>query len=66
MAYVSDGLRKPIKSAGLKTTVSKSSTPHQSALFLFVAQADPNWVYWTLNAFGCHSKKEETRPLNPE
>jgi hypothetical protein len=50
----------------LKSTISKSSTHHQSALFLFAAQADPDSVYWALNAFGCHSKKEETRSLNPE
>ena len=50
----------------LKTAVFKSSTPHPSAFCVFVAQADPDSVYRALNAFGCHWKKEETRPLNPE
>jgi len=50
----------------LKTTVSKIPTPHQSALFLFIAKADPDSVYWALNAFGFHSKKEEIPLLNPE
>ncbi len=57
---------KPTKPVSLKIAVSKSSTPHQSAVFLFVAQADPDWVYRALNAFGCHWKKQKTRPLNPE
>jgi hypothetical protein len=50
----------------LKTTVSKSPTPHQSALFLVVGQANSDSVYWALNALGCYWEKEETRPLNPE
>jgi hypothetical protein len=29
-------------------------------------QADLDSVYWALNAFGCHSKEEQTRPLNPK
>jgi hypothetical protein len=33
---------------------------------LLVAQADPDSVYRALKAFGCHWKKKETRPLNPE
>ena len=37
---------KPTKPVSSKTTVFKSSTPHQSALFLFVAPADPDLVCW--------------------
>ena len=57
---------KPTKPVSLKMTVFKSSTPHQSALLLFVAPADPNLVCWALNALGCHWKNQETRARNPE
>ena len=45
---------------------TKAACTEQSVLFLFVAQADPDLVDRVLNAFGRHSKKEETRALKPE
>ena len=62
---VSDGA-KTDETCQFKNPVSKSLTPHQSGLFLFVAQADPDSVSWALNAFGYNSKKKETRPRIPE
>ncbi|NBW43933.1 MAG: hypothetical protein EBR29_09005, partial [Sphingobacteriia bacterium] len=49
-----------MKPAGFKITVPTNSTDHRCVIGLQVVEANLDQVYWALDAFGLHRKKEET------
>jgi hypothetical protein len=59
-------VRNPMKSAGLKTTVSRNSRNHRSGIGLSIVEANLDQLGWALDALDLRWKKEEALALISE